>query len=466
VNPNLGTTGNVTPVSTAFTALPQALDIVEATQCSDGTDQDGDALVDLADPDCEDVFDRSEWSLGIGDAVTVTWDGNLVRINPVSGSQTLLADLGVGQYVGVGLEPSGNLLVTDLLDDELLRVDAGDGSVSLVSSGGSLDVPQQLAVRSSGVAVLCDRDAQAILEMNPGSGAQTLLSEGGLLSSCFGVALEASGDALVTDLANGLLRVAAGTGAQTQLPVSPALDDPRGLALEDPGNVLVVDSALDAVYRVALPSGTRTTVSSGQNLVSARGIAVEPSGKLIVTESTPPRVLRVDPLAPAGSNQTVLASGGFLTDAPQQVFVVSGDCADDVDDDGDGLIDFPADTGCANATDPSEKSAAKVCDDGIDNDGDGEIDFPNDPGCQNVNGTESPQCDDNLDNDNDGRIDWNGGPAGGEPDPQCVNKPWVANEKAKKRCGLGFEIAPLLIGLGWIAGRRRCRPEPPAARQP
>jgi streptogramin lyase len=462
VNPNLGTTGNVTAVSTAFTALPQALDIVEITRCSDGVDQDGDTLVDLADPDCEDRFDGTEWSLAIGDVVTVTSDGNVVRIDPATGAQTLLADVGAGEFVGLGLESSGDLLVTDMLDAELLRIDASDGRVSLVSSGGTSlwASPQQLAARPTGDAVVCDEVGDAILEIDPGSGAQTILSNGGLLSSCVGVALEANGDALVSDLANGLLRVAAGAGAQTQIPVSPALDDPRGLALEDAGHVVVVDSVLDAVYRVALASGTRTTVSSGQNLVDARGIAVEPNGKLVVTESSPPRVLRVDPLAAAGSNQTVLASGGFLTGAPQQVFVVSGDCADDVDDDGDGLTDFPADPGCASATDPTEKTSAKACDDGFDNDADGEIDFPNDVGCKDVNGIESPQCDDNLDNDNEGRIDWDGGPSGGEPDPNCVDKPWGAREKPKKSCGLGFEIAPLLLAFAIVRRRQRARTKP------
>jgi hypothetical protein len=343
-------------------------------------------------------------------------------------------------------------------------VSSSNGSVSLVSSGGSFDVPLELAVRSSGVAVLCDRDAQAILEVNPGTGAQTILSQAGLLASCSGIALEASGDALVTDLTNGLLRIALGTGAQTQIPVSPALDDPRGIARGGSGDVFVVDSALDEVYHVALSSGVRTSVSSGQFLVEPRGLAREPGGTLLATEASPPQILRIDPQAPAGSNQSVLTSGGFLTDAPEQVFVISGDCADDVDNDGDGLTDFPADPGCASASDGNEKTSAKVCDDGLDNDADGEIDFPNDVGCKDVNGIENPQCDDNLDNDNEGRIDWDGGPSGGEPDPNCVGKPWGAREKPKKRCGLGFEVAPLLLAFAIVRRRRGRMPGPATAR--
>jgi len=91
-------------------------------------------------------------------------------------------------------------------------------------------------------------------------------------------------------------------------------------------------------------------------------------------------------------------------------------CDDGVDDDGDGLIDYPADPGCSDPTDATETSPSLVCDDGSDNDGDGLIDWPNDPGCaSSTDGTEvSPSlpCDDGSDNDGDGLIDW---PA----DPGC-----------------------------------------------
>ncbi len=58
-------------------------------------------------------------------------------------------------------------------------------------------------------------------------------------------------------------------------------------------------------------------------------------------------------------------------------------CADGKDNDADGKIDYPADTGCVSRTDTDEvnRAAAAACEDGKDNDGDGKADFPNDPGC-------------------------------------------------------------------------------------
>ncbi len=64
-------------------------------------------------------------------------------------------------------------------------------------------------------------------------------------------------------------------------------------------------------------------------------------------------------------------------------------CSDGIDNDNDGLIDFPDDPGCVDANDNDEFNAppppVAQCSDGIDNDNDGLIDFPDDPGCIDAN---------------------------------------------------------------------------------
>jgi len=88
------------------------------------------------------------------------------------------------------------------------------------------------------------------------------------------------------------------------------------------------------------------------------------------------------------------------------------ECDDGVDNDLDGLSDFPADPGCTSAFDKSERDAASfACDDGLDNDGDGLADYPADPGCASAFDTDErnaggPACDDGLDNDGDRLVDY------------------------------------------------------------
>jgi hypothetical protein len=159
-------------------------------------------------------------------------------------------------------------------------------------------------------------------------------------------------------------------------------------------------------------------------------------------------------------------------------------CDDGADNDGDGHIDWnggplgePADPGCADASDLSERDPVLVCDDGADNDGDGRIDFDpathsapgdqhtppsgsGDPGCISpIGSSESPSCQDGIDNDGDGRMDHDAGllangsadPAG--PDSHCVGQPWLIIEGLP--CGLGVELVLLLPPLMWLYRRQR-----------
>jgi hypothetical protein len=84
-------------------------------------------------------------------------------------------------------------------------------------------------------------------------------------------------------------------------------------------------------------------------------------------------------------------------------------CANDLDDDGDGLTDTE-DPGCRGASDGDERNPA--CGNGVDDDGDGRVDFPADPGCASVRGDDEhdpdvpPACANGVDDDGDGATDY------------------------------------------------------------
>jgi hypothetical protein len=151
------------------------------------------------------------------------------------------------------------------------------------------------------------------------------------------------------------------------------------------------------------------------------------------------------------------------------------ECADGVDNDGDGLVDHPADPGCSDAEDASERGTL-ACDNGGDDDGDGLADYPADPGCRDAaRDFEDPQCQNGIHDDGDGLVDFDGGEsihgacAGGtcppgvsdpdgdgvaDPDPQCVGRPYRNNERPTSSCGLGLELVLLLPGLAALRARR------------
>jgi hypothetical protein len=75
---------------------------------------------------------------------------------------------------------------------------------------------------------------------------------------------------------------------------------------------------------------------------------------------------------------TYYANGPLPLDRPPAA------CGDGVDNDGDGLVDYPADPGCTSIHDATEHVPPPACGDGKDNDGDGLMDFPADPGCSSA----------------------------------------------------------------------------------
>jgi len=116
------------------------------------------------------------------------------------------------------------------------------------------------------------------------------------------------------------------------------------------------------------------------------------------------------PAAEPGTARIALFNAHGATDEFE--FIYLGWCEDDVDNDGDGLVDVH-DPGCAATGGVAEEGP---CEDGLDNDGDGWIDM-DDPGCAGletgstevaISGT---QCNNGIDDDGDGNID--------SADPDC-----------------------------------------------
>ncbi len=123
-------------------------------------------------------------------------------------------------------------------------------------------------------------------------------------------------------------------------------------------------------------------------------------------------------------------------------------CDDGVDNDQDGLIDFPNDPGCSDASDDTEYVPTQ-CNDGIDNDLDGHIDLA-DVGCafagddDETDPPATPECADGIDNDGDGFADFPADPGCSsigdtvEADPQIsrydmANACWVLRAKGNDR---------------------------------
>ncbi len=124
--------------------------------------------------------------------------------------------------------------------------------------------------------------------------------------------------------------------------------------------------------------GTPATTGFGIVGVQTRYLIEALSCGYFGTNQTPTQPAQQTPVPPA--EQTPVPP------AEQQPLVLKK-CANGIDDDGDGKIDYPNDPGCTSASDNNETDSVYKCSDGIDNDGDDVIDYPYEPGCESANDT-------------------------------------------------------------------------------
>lgn len=227
-----------------------------------------------------------------GTLLAIAWDedavrGGIVRIDPDSAAIDPISTGGLLHFArGVALEEAGTILVGD--DDAgIVRV-ALDGSQSLLSSGGWIEDPQDLAVEADGSILVVDSLMDVVLRVDPITGEQTVLSSGGSFHNPSGLAIEADGSILVADetccaepggdpFPGGIFRVDPVSGEQSL--VSGAGLFRRGVrdVVADGRGSLYVTDRIAGLIRVDATTGEQELVSSGENLQEPWGLVAWPA---------------------------------------------------------------------------------------------------------------------------------------------------------------------------------------------
>jgi DNA-binding beta-propeller fold protein YncE len=222
----------------------------------------------------------------------------ILRTDPFSGSLVEVSRNGpqgtlFQRPYDLAVEPDGNLVVADLgvpnrRDGAVIRVDPLSGRQSLVSSGGEFFDPAGIAVGPGGQLYVVDNRAPdndgAVIRVDPRSGAQTLVTERSddpgrdELDLPFGIAVERDGNLVVTNRFS-------------------------------PGLIPLPCSALGNVVRVDPVSGRQEEVAGAGDIAWPLGIAVAADGGIVVANECASHggLIRLDPL---GGNQIELTPNG------------------------------------------------------------------------------------------------------------------------------------------------------------
>jgi len=228
--------------------------------------------------------------------IIVSDSGRLIRIDPETGGQTLIADNSMGdlgQPCGLAMERRNSIVVANL--QSVMRVNPHSGQIQTACTGGSLLYPLCVAVTErEELVVLNMAFPPEIIRVHP-NGVQSVISRGGLLNRPQAFAVQ--GDHIyITDVANSdgnfgigrVIDVDARTGEQTIAAEGQYLSGPVGIALDNEGQLVVGDpytvnperaDQLDGgIIRINLFTHQQDLVTRGTgSFVNPRGVAIVPN---------------------------------------------------------------------------------------------------------------------------------------------------------------------------------------------
>ena len=266
-----------------------------------------------------------------------TPDGRIIRVDPVTGVQSLVASGNLlVDPAGLALAPNGLIYVIEnvgtLGQPGVVSVDPATGAQSLVTQGGHLCYPFGIAVHPNGSVLVtdygdfndgttvinCTHDFGALVKVDPVTKTQSILSRnaaqwGNLFRNPLGVTVEPSGRILIVNQngSTGLVAVNPETGVQDAETTNSGTDRlvlPQRPSLTPDGDVIVSDFTLDdmegGLVSVDLPAGGQSVLRQDRQLFN------NPLGVAVVANREPVAALSVSPGRVAGGKPVTFDASG------------------------------------------------------------------------------------------------------------------------------------------------------------
>ena len=283
---------------------------------------------------------------GSGNLFIVDARNHRIRRVDISGTITTVAGIGESGFsgdggpavrawlyrpLGIAFDKSGNLYISDYLNNRVRRVDvagtittvAGTGKRGYSGDGGpavdaQLGRPASVAVDGSGNLYIGDDLYGHIRRVDASGTITTVVSN---LNDSRGLAVDGSDNLYIAQSANnkilrldtaGTITTVAGTGEEGYSgdggpAVEASLDFPNGVAVDGSGNLYIADSFNSRIRRVDT-AGTITTIAGiGRGIDNGgagpateavlnfpSGVAVDGSGNVYIADTIPNRIKRVD----------------------------------------------------------------------------------------------------------------------------------------------------------------------------
>jgi serine/threonine-protein kinase len=249
--------------------------------------------------------------------------------SPTSSVRSYTAEMvlpltGLNEPIGVAVDATGTLYVTDTNNNRVLKLAAGSSTPTELPFT-ALNHPDAVAVDSAGTVYVTDTKNQRVLKLAAGSSTPSELPFTGL-DGAVGVAVDSAGTLYIADGAKSrVFKLAVGSSTPNEMPFT-GLNMPAGVAVDSAGTLYVTDGKNNRVLKLAAGSSTPTELPfTGLNMPA--GVAVDSAGTVYITDFSNKRVLK---LAAGSSTPTELpftglqGCAGVATDSAGNVYVTDG----------------------------------------------------------------------------------------------------------------------------------------------
>ena len=196
-----------------------------------------------------------------------------------AGMQSVLPVTGLGFPVGVAMDGSGNLYITDSSSPNVTEI-AANGTQSAINS--TLAGVGEIAADTAGNLYIADGGNSRVLRIAAGGGSQTTVGSGWV--EPLGVAVDSLGNVYVADPGLGEAFQIAPGGAQTQIGAS-LLASPFSVAVDIYNNVYITDVADNSLVEVTA-GGVASVLFNNTLVYAPYGVAVDRFGNIFVSNLT------------------------------------------------------------------------------------------------------------------------------------------------------------------------------------
>ncbi|MES2378346.1 MAG: gliding motility-associated C-terminal domain-containing protein [Bacteroidota bacterium] len=228
---------------------------------------------------------------------------------------------GFNRSTAVATDPLGNIYVTTTGSNQIQKIDAITGTVTIVAgntSSGNTNGPAAISNFANPIGIVfdsfgniyvSDQTNNAIRKITPGGTVSTFagsvtstagkfdgIGNAATFSAPRGLAIDASDNIYVADFGNNLIRkIDTKTALVSTVFDAGTLKSPSGVGIDASGNLYIADADNNRIQKVTGNGDLTTIPIPAGTLKSPRDVKVDGSGNIYVTDQLNQRVVRITP---------------------------------------------------------------------------------------------------------------------------------------------------------------------------